>query len=201
MRDNYTRVDSEPTYYSGLDDVSGKSPEEKVRWFEGRFSKIVVGPLEEVRKLGKENQRIWDLNLGVVTIICSAIEALSTFYARRVYGDQAKFERFVEEFMDPTYKQVSPENGVKYSTILYGKFRCGLAHGMSIEGHEVATRPAKYVYDNRGYVSIDLWSLFDDLRRAFGAYLARISTDEDVKRDFLARFDELFERPYRMRKA
>ena len=201
MRDKYTQVGSEPTFYSGLDDVSGMTPNEKVDWFKGRFSKIVVGPLDEVRKLGNTNQRIWDLNLGVVTIICSAIEALSSFYAPGTGTDKQKFVSFVEEFMDPVYRTTSPGAEKKHSEILYTKFRCGLAHGMSIEGHEVASRPQQYLSDDNGYVSIDLWGLFEDLKKAFDAYINRVSADEEAKEAFLRRFREVFEEPYDLPKA
>lgn len=78
MHDHRTRV-GELTYYSGLDDLSGATPEKKIRWFRERFKKVVGRPLREVRRLGPKNQAIWDLNLIVVTVICSAIEALGSF--------------------------------------------------------------------------------------------------------------------------
>ena len=73
MRDNRVRA-GQLTYYSGLDNLSGISDADKIAWFRGRLDKVVQRPLREVRALGQVNEAIWDLNLGVVTIICSAID-------------------------------------------------------------------------------------------------------------------------------
>jgi hypothetical protein len=95
MRDNRALISGQPTYYSGLDDLSAKSDGEKVDWFLGRFAKIIIGPLREVRALGPANERIRDLNLGVVTIICSAIEALGCgFGAGWRMGFQSKVTKW-----------------------------------------------------------------------------------------------------------
>ena len=193
MRDGRTRA-GELTYYSGLDDLSAASIEQKIRWFRGRFRKVVSRPLREVQRLGPRNQAIWDLNLGVVTIICSAIEALGSFYSPGVKDEKA-FDAFVKAFMDPIY-QLKSAGGETYAKILYGYFRCGLAHGLTIEGHEVATRPGKYITDDRGYVSIDLWSLFRDMERARDRYIEEVETNRDTRARFISRFDKLFVTPY-----
>jgi hypothetical protein len=67
---------------------------------------------------------------------------------------------------------------------------------LSIEGHEVATRPAEYVLDQNGYVSIDLWGLFDDMERASNRYLAKVESDASARTDCLRRFDQIFVHPY-----
>ncbi|SRR6266496_1589056 len=194
MRDNRVRA-GQFTYYSGLDNPSGISDADKIAWFRGRLEKVVHRPLREVRALGATNEAIWDLNLGVVTIICSVIEALGSFYSPDV-KDHDAFIRFVTDFMDPVYGQTSAKSGRSYAEILYGQFRCGLAHGLSIEGHEVATRPATYILDQNGYVSIDLWNLFDDVERASNEYLVRLESDTSTRADFLKRFDRIFVHPY-----
>jgi len=196
MRDKFIQIGSQPTYYSGLDDLSGKTEREKIEWFRGRFSKLVLTPLNEVRTIGNTNQLIFDLNLGVVTLICTAIEALGSFYAPQAPRDKTKFVSFVDEFMNPKYREKSSRTNQTYSEILYEKFRCGLAHGMSIEGHEVASRPEEYISDDNGYVSIDLWTLFEDMKQAFEAYIGRVASDDQTKANFFARFHGLFEKPY-----
>jgi hypothetical protein len=194
MRDNRIAA-GERTYYSGLDDVSSMSPTEKLDWFEERFKKVVSRPLREVRRLGPSNQAIWDLNLGAVTIICSAIEALGSFFRPGV-KDEVAFPDFVTEFMNPKYREQSQDRGRTYAEILYGQFRCGLAHGFSIEGHEVATRPDEYIVDEGGYVSIDLWTLFEDLERGFETFVSRVRSDAEVQSNFERRFDQIFVHPY-----
>jgi hypothetical protein len=196
MRDKYAKIGSDLTYYAGIDDLKNNTEEENVDWFEKRFLKTIVDPLEEVRKIGKKNTKIWDLNLGVVTLICCAIEALSNFHAPQVKTNKAKFVGFVEEFMYSNYRKESGSSGKKYSEILYEKYRCGLAHGLTIEGHEVATRPKEYLKDINGYVSIDLWTLFKDLKNAFHKYLKVVRRDNRVRSKFILRFNEIFIRPY-----
>lgn len=194
MRDCRTRV-GELTFYSGIDDLSGASQEKKIRWFRERFKKVISRPLREVQRLGPRNPAIWDLNLIVVTVICSAVEALGSFYSPGV-KDETAFDNFATEFMDPIYREKSPATGMTYARILYGQFRCGLAHGFTIEGHEVTTRPGKYLTDDDGYVSIDLWTLFQDMERASRKYLERVETDKGIRADFVRRFDKLFVTPY-----
>ena len=183
------------TYYSGLDHLAGASEDETVAWFRKRFEKVVARPLREVRSLGRDNEAIWDLNLCVVTIICCAIEALGSFYQPNA-RDSVAFSHFVRAFMDPKHRERAAADGRTYAKILYGQFRCGLAHGFSIEGHEVATRPDEYIVEDHGSVSIDLWTLFEDLERAFDRYLARVDSHKRVRQKFLERFDELFVDPY-----
>lgn len=118
MRDFRIRV-GERTYYSGLDDLSKASDDERIRWFNNRFRKVIVRPLEAVKRIGPDVPAIWDLNLGVVTIICSAIEALGSFYTPGE-RDKIAFDRFVTKFMNPIYQQRSPATGRTYAEILYG---------------------------------------------------------------------------------
>jgi len=92
------------TFYSGIDDLSSMSPTEKADWLRRRFETVVINPLREVERLGRSNQAIWDLNLGVVTIICAAIEALGSFY-QPDKKDREAFPAFVHDFMDPQYRQ------------------------------------------------------------------------------------------------
>ena len=95
MRDNRTRI-GELTYYSGLDNLSSADAQAKIEWFRGRFRKVIVRPLLAVKRIGVKDQAIWDLNLGVVTIVCSAIEALGSFYSPE--GNKTTRARFIERF-------------------------------------------------------------------------------------------------------
>jgi hypothetical protein len=197
MRDNRIRI-GEPTYYSGIDDLSTLSDRDRIAWFAGRLDKTVVRPLRAVRAIGADNPDIWDLNLGVVTIICCAIEALGSFYAP-TSKDRIAFDQFVCEFMNPIFKTTPAGQPRRYAQILYDQFRSGLAHGFTIVGHEIATRPGEYIVDDNGYISIDLWTLFEDMEAAFGRYLEAVDSDAELRARFLTRFDNVFVRPYSKR--
>ncbi len=197
MKDNRTRI-GEFDVYSGLDDLSSMSESEKIAWFKSRFEKVVVRPLRAVRVIGVDNPDIWDLNLGVVTIICCAIEAVGSFHTPKE-PDRIAFDRFVSEFMDPMFRKGPAGRTRTYAQILYDQFRSGLAHGFSIVGHEVATRPNEYIVDDNGYVSVDLWTLFEDMERGVGRYLDAVASDEHARARFIRRFDDLFIRPYSKR--
>lgn len=194
MRDNRARI-GELTYYSGLDDLASMSAEQKIAWFNGRFEKVVVRPLRAVKSIGRDNPDIWDLNLGVVTIICCAIEALGGFYAPNK-KDRVAFDQFVCDFMNAKFRETPAGQKRRYAQILYDQFRSGLAHGFSIVGHEIATRPTEYVVDDNGYVSIDLWTLFEDMEAGCHRYLDVVRSDDDSRANFLKQFDSLFIRPY-----
>jgi len=103
---------------------------------------------------------------------------------------------FVEKYLDPIYQNNSLKSQ-KYSEILYGSFRCGLSHGFTIEGHEVATRPQKYIEDKNGYISIDLWTLFDDMVKGFTRYINEVKSDKILFERFILRFNKLFVAPYK----
>ena len=183
------------TFYSDIDDLNSMSPKEKVDWLRQRFEKVVIEPLREVERLGRHNPAIWVLNLGVVTIICAAIEALGSFYETDK-KDREAFPDFVHKFMHSQYRRHVTGSKKTYGHVLYEQFRCGLAHGLTIEGHEIATRPRQYLHDDSGCVSIDLWSLFEDMRRAFARYLTKVHTDKAIRACFLRRFDKLVIQPY-----
>lgn len=196
MKDGRIKSNSWSFYAGpGMDDLSGLTPVDKSRWLRGRFEKVVVKPLRAIKRIGAKDEAVWDLNLGVVSIICSAIEALGSFY-RPDLTDHESFREFVYDFMAPEYQQAVPGLTRTIGDVLYGDFRCGLSHGFTIEGHEIATRPSRYIKATSGYVSIDLWSLFDDLCRAFGRYITAVGTDPDTRARFLVRFDRLFVLPY-----
>jgi len=67
---------------------------------------------------------------------------------------------------------------------LYEQFRCGLAHGLTIEGREITTRPSRYIHDNSGHESIDLWSLSEEMRRALDRYVTKVHTDKGTQHAF-----------------
>ena len=101
--------------------------------------------------------------------------------------------------MNPVFREIAAGRNRTYAAILYDQFRSGLAHGFSIVGHEVATRPAEYVVDDRGYVSIDLWTLFEDLESAGARFFEALGSNAEVRARFLERFDDVFVRPYSKR--
>ena len=60
-----------------------KTNGEKISWIEGRVKQVLIEPLEELRKGWQKNEEIQYLNLGVMTLLCCGIEALSNFYLQK----------------------------------------------------------------------------------------------------------------------
>lgn len=148
---------------------------EKILWLKGRINQVLIEPVEMMKRHWAEDTAIRCLNLGVMTLLCSGIEALSNFYTD--VGDGGKrFRRFVERYMNTEFKSVDPY-GKKYSSYLWDYFRCGLAHGFTIERGGILEYTDKYFrYDQTRGLGIDLWMFFEDFKRAFHQYI------EDVKK-------------------
>lgn len=168
--------------------------EEKISWFEGRVNQILINPLEELRHIWQGNTNIQCLNLGVMTLLCCGIEALSTFYLQK--GESGKkFKKFSEHYMSSDFKKTDPE-GKKYSSHLWDDFRCGLAHGFSIEKGGILEETDRYIrFDDEKGLGIDLWHFFEDFKRAFKAYINDLRKAEKgsmIVTNFLARFNQIF---------
>ena len=171
-----------------------KTDGEKISWIEGRVKQVLIDPLEELRKVWQKNEEIQCLNLGVMTLLCCGIEALSNFYLQK--GESGKkFKKFVENYMNAEFRRKDP-SGKKYSSFLWDDFRCGLAHGFSIEKGGILEGTNRYVrFDDKKGLGIDLWFFFEDFKHAFTTFIndvRKASKDSILRNNFLARFDILF---------
>lgn len=171
-----------------------KTAGEKISWIEGRINQVLIHPLEELRKVWQENKEIQCLNLGIMTLLCSGIEALSNFYLQ--IGDSGKkFKKFVENYMNAEFRMKDP-SGKKYSSFLWDDFRCGLAHGFSIEKGGILEETNRYIrFDDKKGLGIDLWFFFEDFKHAVATFMndvRKASKNSMLRNNFLARFDKLF---------
>ncbi|HXH28732.1 MAG TPA: hypothetical protein VNL37_06780 [Candidatus Polarisedimenticolia bacterium] len=171
------------------DDLSRLSDDAKIDWLEGRVHRILIGPLREMRRMargaptgGAESAAFW--NLGIVTLICSGIEALGHhLHGRKAVrsGSVRDFQEFIDAFM-PDYGPVKEA--------IYGDFRCGLAHSLvtrrgSIE--EKLGRP--YLRDRRGHLRLDLDRFFQAFVVAVERYFVAVRETPDLGRRLAERFD------------
>ncbi len=180
-------------YSNKLDEL--KTKEEKIGWFEGRVNKILMEPIEQLRKIWrKDDTEIWRLNLGLMNLICNAILAISNFYLQK--GTEAKkFKKFVKNYMSKKFMEKDPD-GKEYVSLLWDDFRCGLTHGFTIlHGGIVETTRYYLNYDSIRGLGIDFWSFFDDFKQAFNNYLKDIKEEKEdsfLENNFLTRFNQLF---------
>lgn len=173
-----------------------RTDEEKISWFDGRVNQVLIKPIDELRHIWKANKNIQCLNLGIMTLLCSGIEALGNFYLQT--GESGKkFRKFVEHYMTLEFRE-KDLSGKKYSTHLWDHFRCGLAHGFTIERGGILEDTDRYIrFDDTRGLGIDLWYFFDDFKRAFKKYISELRSSKEnsfIRKNFLSKFNELFGR-------
>jgi len=171
-----------------------RTDEEKIAWLEGRINQVLIKPIEELKKIWHDNPEIRSLNLGVMTLLCCGIEALSNFYLQK--GESGKkFKKFIERYMSSEFRKKDPL-GKKYSSILWDEFRCGLTHSFSIEKGGILEGTSQYVrFDDTKGLGIDLWCFFDDVKKAISSYMLDVKREQQtniVRQNFLIRFNLLF---------
>jgi hypothetical protein len=112
----------------------------KIAWLQGRVEKMLLVPLRDAHirtRFNQEPKPAYDLNLGLMTLACCAIEALGRFLLggskktvcptcenRNEEPSAAKcFREFIRTYV-ADYKPVAQP--------LYESFRCALAHSFAI---------------------------------------------------------------------
>src|SRR5262245_32854069 len=76
------RFPPEWTFTLDLDPIHTFDDNQKIDWMEGRIEKMLLVPLRDPKVRARFNQepdRPYDLNLGLMTLACCAIEALGRF--------------------------------------------------------------------------------------------------------------------------
>lgn len=182
------------------------SVEGKIKWFEYRFNKIIIRPIEDIMKIVAKEQKkpqgaklLEDEDVSIFTIvvlaICVGIDLLGGFLdGTKGDTNRKTFKNFVTQFLDPQkeYLKTPYEGAHTYATFLYMKFRCGLAHNLTIK--EVGfTYGEKYFVKGDGFYYVSVDRLFKDLKRGLEQYLSELSRNKsNLKRNFNDRFEHIF---------
>lgn len=182
-------MNNKDTYLADYDDLSNRSVDEKIDWLHKRVAKIFVTPVQ--RFISSDNH---DLAIGVMTLICCAIEALGHFKNGRI--DKNKFKGSDKEDFQEFICKYTP----KASTIsdeLYEHFRCGLAHAFVIEkGGIEGEIEGLYKKEKRKetFYEINPWKLFKLLENGIEKYFKDLRDQQrtQLRENFLNRFDYSF---------
>lgn len=178
------------TYLADHDDLSNRTIDEKIEWLHNRVMKIFVAPVK--RFISNDNH---DLAIGVITLICCAIEALGHFKNGRT--DKNKFRGSdKEDFQEFICKYTPKANTI--SVELYEYFRCGLAHAFVIERGGIEGEVDdlyKKVKRKQDFYEVNPWKLFELLENGIKKYFENLKDKSrtQLREDFLKRFDYSFD--------
>lgn len=165
----------------------------KVKYLHGRIEMILLKP---ARTAMKEALRT-DLGFILTTAICAGISAAGPFLKGRrapPRKDQQYFLDFVKAYMDPVL-QDSIKPGLTWAEWLYGKVRCGLAHGYAIEYGGVEFEVPNYVLVKTCGPEMNPEHLLEDFAKGLSKYLqdvAKSGPTGDLGSKFEKRFIEIF---------
>lgn len=168
------------SYYPDYDSQRGvhlKTTREKIRYLEGRINKILINPIEEIFTIRKNNEIIWNLNLGIFTLICEGISGLSTYYYKGFQkGRGEQFKNFMKDFM---YK--SDKTKQEYIDKIWFKFRRSLPHGFFIEGGCIETNPSEHFHYQKKHdkLTIDLETFFTEFKDSFKEFISILNEGKD----------------------
>lgn len=182
-------MNNQDTYLADYDDLSDRTIDEKIEWLHKRITKIFIAPID--RFIKSDNH---DLAIGVMTLICCAIEALGHFKNGRTDknkfkgSDKEDFRKFISEYI--------PEAGI-ISSKLYKYFRSGLAHAFVIEkGGIEGEIEGLYKKERRKQVfyEVNPWKLFELLKNGTENYFKNLKDKNRTKlrKNFKNRFDYSF---------
>jgi len=177
-------------FYPDYDQKAGvklANLDEKLTYLKGRTDKILVKPLEEVFRIRGCNRAIWDLNIGVCTLICEGISGLSTYYCGSGRGD--KFKNFVKDYLYPN----DPKKA-GYANLFWEEVRCSLSHGLYIQRASIETDHSKHFSVVEDRLILDLETLFTEFKTSCAAFFNDISNRKSsaLVEMFESRFDEVF---------
>jgi hypothetical protein len=181
----------------------------KIDWFEYRFNKILMNPIQIIDETVKkakdadnecflENENVSVFTIIVLTI-CVGIDLLGGFLSGR-NNDNKKgiirkdFINFIDEYLDLSkeYAKRPYKDQETFSSLLYELFRCGLAHNLTIK--KVGFGYGQIYFreeDGNYYISTD--KLLEDLKQAFENYILNIRENKNgLQQKFMSRFDHVF---------
>lgn len=162
----------------------------RVDWFELRFRRMLIEPLETLQPTNR-GRHPDDLRTLMVfgTVLFNGVEALGSFCAALLATNRERFDAFVHGFMDPIYRPHGPA--------LWG-FRNALAHGLAVEQGAFEFFDGPAVKIETGIVTIDPDGLLLDFKFALDAYLQELrstQTTSSLRLNFEERFDDRYKVP------
>jgi len=183
------------TYMLDADPIHTFNDAQKMAWVRGRLEKTLLVPLRdaEIRtRFGREPIPAYDLNLGMMTLACCAVEALGRFLLGGSKSQKCDacgqssetpsaskcFREFVKEYMSSYYGMSRP---------LYGSYRCGLAHSLAIrDGSLASSLGMEYVKGNSTSPHlVDYDRFIKDLDTGIDRYFNDLRNSPDLRADFL----------------
>jgi hypothetical protein len=161
----------------------------RVDWFEKRFNRMLVGPLERLRPTnrGTHEDDLWSI-LVFGTVLLSAIEALGSFCSTAA-SNRARFEAFVETFMPESYQS---HLGTLWS------LRNSLTHGLIAETGRFEFFDGTSIRVQGELVEIDPDALFRDFIFGWDAFLTGVRAGElgsPIRLAFELRFAQRYKVP------
>jgi hypothetical protein len=162
----------------------------RVEWFEHRFNRMLIAPLERIRPTnrGRAEDDLWSL-LVFATVLFNGVEALGSFATVLKASNFERFDVFVTGFMNKDYSAHGPA---------LWKFRNGLTHGLTVEHGAFEFFEGPAIKLEQGTVKLDPDSLLRDFRTAFGAYLDQLRLaphGTPLRTNFEGRFEDRYQVP------
>ena len=139
----------------------------------------------------------YDLNLGIMTLVCCAVEALGRFHsggtkttacptcgARQEEPSSGQcFRNFIEAYV-PDYKP--------FSSVLYGEFRSALAHTFAIRKGGITQELGEPFTKGNGKSTphrVDFDRFIEAVDKGVDAYFEALRRDSDLRTRFLNYWD------------
>ena len=177
----------------------------KIDWFEYRFNKILLNPIERIDTIVKkdiekkdecflENQDVSVFTIIVLTV-CVGIDVLGGFLSgKEKDAVERDFEYFVENYLDSenSYSETPHGDIAEYAILLYKLFRCGLAHNLTIKKIGFCYGELYFRKESGNYyISVD--RLLKDLGQAFDNYMRDVRRNKNgLQQKFMSRFSYVF---------
>ena len=187
-------------------DFNSMKPKQRIDFFfNNRMPEWFLDPLKSAMKAKKF--------MVVGLLIMIGIDMLSGYFKGKESGKQT-FVDFLEEYFDyfkthgktlkknPQYQknvlkhEMNSKRNLPLSKIVYGIFRCGLAHNFMVyQGGSFGRNKRHYIhfYKHKGY-HIDIDRLYKDFLKAYQTFEQDVRDKSDIRDKFLERFKVLWKR-------
>lgn len=169
--------------------------DEIIKWTEARVNKMLIAPLEEIRKIFNkttDKNAIKHIGLCISTVIFCAVESFGRFLEgegdRRGIAGRC-FKSFISRYM-VSFK--------RYQNTLWDRYRNCLAHGFRITKGRIRTCiECLYIAPRKsemGVLEIELWNFFDEFIQAIATYFKDLKEPANIclRRKFVDSFGSLY---------